>query len=269
MTAQTFLYIIPRLPATAIARCKRETQSNSKLSRDRKARRRPTSANLRDEEVGNFFGRQGRAPLSAFFILEHDANGSDCFRLSSARSSAPARIGREWQPARAGRGKGDKRQNRRAPYCLRTGHETLLGFIPTQGKQNFLTLLSSSQSGPPDELPIRLKKNRYKELLGARDSLKNQEGLDFQAMICAIELQRELLSRTTECTSASWGALVRLSVAPQPSGSLGWIPGQGKRQGTTTERCRGGVVPCRGAGEATQVLRCSCCSPFLGGGMAL
>jgi hypothetical protein len=268
MMAQMFLYIIPRLPATAIAHCKRETRSSSKLSRDRKARRRPTSPSLWDEEVGNFLAGRKRPP-AGLFILDHDASGSDCFRLGSTGSSAPARIGRKWQPARAGRGKRDKRQNWRTPYRLRTGHETLLPFVPTQGEQNFLALSSSSQSGLPDELPIRLKKNRYKELLGARDSLKNQKGLHFQPMTCATEFQPELLSRTTECRSASWAASVPLSVAPHPAGSLGWIPGQGKRQGETTERCGRGVVPCRGAGEARQALRCSCCSPFLGGGMAL
>jgi len=86
---------------------------------------------------------------------------------------------------------------------LRTGDETLLGLVPTQGEQNFLTFSDSSQGGFPDELPIRLKKNRYKEILRAGYSFEHQEGLHFQAMICAVNFQRELLSRSKECGFAS------------------------------------------------------------------
>src|SRR5260370_9295515 len=69
----------------------------------------------------------------------------------------------------------------------------LLRLVPTQGEQDFLALSRSSQGGCSDELPIRLKENRYMELLRAGNSLKNQERLHFQAMTCGIRIQRELL----------------------------------------------------------------------------
>jgi hypothetical protein len=78
---------------------------------------------------------------------------------------------------------------------LRTGHETLLRLVPTQGKQNFLAFGRGSQGGFPDELPIRLKKNRYEELLRPGYSFEHQEGLHFQAMICAVHFQLRLLVR--------------------------------------------------------------------------
>ncbi len=120
-----------------------------------------------------------------------------CSQPCSARSPSPSRIRRKWQSARAGRRKRDKRQDWHAPRCLRTGHETLLRLVPTQGKQNFLAFGRGSQGGFPDELPIRLKKNRYEELLRAGYSFEHQEGLHFQAMICAVHFQRELLSRAS------------------------------------------------------------------------
>src|SRR5205814_9917188 len=193
MTAQTFLYITPRLPATAIAPCKKETPSTSKLCRDRKARRRPTSQRLRYEGVGNHTAGRKRPTAGLFFILEQECR-SDSPRSSSTGSPAPSRIGRKRQPARAGRGKRDERQDWRTAYCLRTGHETLLRLIPAQGKQNLLALRGSSQRGLADELAIRLKKNGYEELLRSRNSLKNQEGLHFLAMTCAAVSQRKLLA---------------------------------------------------------------------------
>ena len=217
MTAQTFLYITPRLPATAIAPYKKETPSTSKLCRDRKARRRPTSQRLWCEEVGNFFGRQGRAPRRPFFILYQGMRRGDYSRRNSTRSSAPSRIGRKWQSACAGRGKRDERQNWRIPHGLRTGHETLLRLVPTQGEQNFLTLNGSSQRGFPDELPVRLKKNGYQELVRSRNSLKNQEGLHFQAMIRNARFQQGLLSRTTGCKFAT-GEPQYVCAGPPPCG---------------------------------------------------
>src|ERR1700687_1001373 len=93
------------------------------------------------------------------------------------------------------RGKRDQAQDWQAPGRLGTGHEPLRRLVPTQGEQDSLTLSDSSQGGFPDELPIRLKKNRYKELLRACYSLENQEGLHFQVMTCAAIFQRELLLR--------------------------------------------------------------------------
>src|SRR5438477_1397506 len=69
MMAQMFLCIIPRLPATGIALCKKETPSTSKLCRDRKARRRPTCQRLWCEGVGNHSAGRKRPP-AGFFILE-------------------------------------------------------------------------------------------------------------------------------------------------------------------------------------------------------
>src|SRR5260370_7521701 len=73
----------------------------------------------------------------------------------------------------------------------------LLRVVPTQGEQDFLALSRSPQGGFSDELPIRLKENRYTELLRAVNSLKNQERLHFQAMTCdaVVIFQGELLSR--------------------------------------------------------------------------
>ncbi len=87
----------------------------------------------------------------------------------------------------------DERQYWHASRCMRAGHESLSRLVPTQGEQDFLTLSDSSQRGFPDEFSIRLKKNRYIELLRARHSLENQEGLHFRVMICATNFQRELL----------------------------------------------------------------------------
>src|SRR5205814_1920346 len=217
MMAQMFLCIIPRLPATGIALCKKETPSTSKLCRDRKARRRPTSQRLRYEGVGNHSAGRKRPPAGLFFVLEQEYR-SDSPRSSSTGSPAPSRIGRKRQPARAGRGKRDERQDWRTAYCLRTGHEALLRLIPAQGKQNLLALRGSSQRGLADELAIRLKKNRYQELLRSRNSLKNQEGLHFQAMIRNAKFQQGLLSRTTGCKFAT-GEPQYVCAWPQPCGN--------------------------------------------------
>jgi hypothetical protein len=68
MMAQTFSYIIPRSPGMAIARCKKETQSNSKSFRDRKARRRPTSPRPVVEAISTHLAGR-RAQLPATFYL--------------------------------------------------------------------------------------------------------------------------------------------------------------------------------------------------------
>src|SRR5260370_24378541 len=68
MKAQTFLSIIPRSPATAIAPCKKETRSNSKSFRDRKARKRPTSQRAGAEIAGSHLA--GRTRLCRPFFLE-------------------------------------------------------------------------------------------------------------------------------------------------------------------------------------------------------
>src|SRR5260370_2444017 len=75
----------------------------------------------------------------------------------------------------------------------------LLRVVPTQGEQDFLALSRSPQGGFSDELPIRLKENRYTELLRAVNSLNNQERLHFQAMTCdaVVIFQGELLSRAS------------------------------------------------------------------------
>ena len=94
----------------------------------------------------------------------------------------------------ARRRKWDERQYWHAPRSLRTGHESLPGLIPTQGEQDFLPFGGSSERGFPDVLPIRLEKNRYKELLRANHSFEYQEGLHFQSTTCDANFQRELLS---------------------------------------------------------------------------
>src|SRR6267143_3345002 len=70
MMAQTYSYIIPQSRVMAIVPCKKETRSNSKLFKDRKVRKRPTSQRRVAEADWQLFGRQGRAPLPAFFIGE-------------------------------------------------------------------------------------------------------------------------------------------------------------------------------------------------------
>src|SRR5437016_7235019 len=121
-----------------------------------------------------------------------------CFRVV-----AHIRVQREALPRRELRGnkgvgcarrrKWDERQYWHAPRSLRTGHESLPRLIPTQGEQDFLTLSDNSERTLPNELPVRLKKSRYNELLRAGDSLENQEGLHFQMMTCDSVFQRELL----------------------------------------------------------------------------
>src|SRR5260370_21813469 len=66
MMAQTFSYIIPQSPEMAIAPCKKETRSNSKLFRDRKVPRRPTSQRLVAEAVSfHLAGRRAQLPASS------------------------------------------------------------------------------------------------------------------------------------------------------------------------------------------------------------
>src|SRR6266581_241949 len=93
MLALTFLYIIPRSPATAIAPCKKETRSTSKLSRDRKARRRPTSQRLLDERVGNYSAGRERPP-AGLFIWKRNLQKGDGF--NAAYWSLPAWPDRLW-----------------------------------------------------------------------------------------------------------------------------------------------------------------------------
>jgi len=95
----------------------------------------------------------------------------------------------------AGRCKWNEGQDWHAPRRFRTDYETLLGLVPTQGQQDLLTLGDSSHGGFPEELPIRLKENRYKKVLRARHSLKNQKGINFEVMTwpAIFVFQRELL----------------------------------------------------------------------------
>src|SRR5712691_5817238 len=88
MKAQTFSYIIPRSQVMAIGPCKKETRSNSKLFRDRKVPRPPTSQRLLVEAVGNYpAGRD--APPAGLFYLEsiwargHCVNGAYSVSLAA------------------------------------------------------------------------------------------------------------------------------------------------------------------------------------------
>ena len=137
---------------------------------------------------------------------------------------------------------------------MRTGDETLPGLVPTQGKQNFLALSGSSQRRFPDELPVRLKKNRYQELLRGGYSFEDQEGLHFQAMICAAKLQRGLLSRTRGCRSASERASVCFVCGPEPCVKPTEHPRAGQAtRGDNRARSRI-VVLCRGQGSLVRLL---------------
>src|ERR1700674_1324285 len=87
MMAQTFSYIIPPSLAMVIAPCKKETPSNSKLFRDRKARRRPTSPSPVVDAVSTHLAGR-RAQLPASFNLEtirargHCVNGAHSISLA-------------------------------------------------------------------------------------------------------------------------------------------------------------------------------------------
>src|ERR1700731_450710 len=96
---------------------------------------------------------------------------------------------------RAKRYKWDEGQDWHIPRRLRAGYETLPRLVPEQGEQDFLTLSDNSKRTFPNELSIRLKKNRHLELVRVGDSLENQEGLHFQMTTCATVFQGELLYR--------------------------------------------------------------------------
>src|SRR5258708_14920832 len=81
MTAQTFSCIIPRSLVTVIAPCKKETRSNSKLCRDRKAPRRPASQRPAAEAVSNNLAGRKRPPAGHFYLeftraRPHSVNGA-------------------------------------------------------------------------------------------------------------------------------------------------------------------------------------------------
>ena len=78
---------------------------------------------------------------------------------------------------RTSRAKWYERHDGYGPAYLRAGHESLVRLVPAQGELDFLTLSDSSKRSFPDELPFRLKKNRYNELLRVGYSLEDQEGL--------------------------------------------------------------------------------------------
>src|SRR5712692_2659130 len=67
MMARTFSYIIPPSPVMVIAPCRKETGSNSKLSRDRKAPKRPTSQSRAADLVCNYLA--GRSALCRPFLI--------------------------------------------------------------------------------------------------------------------------------------------------------------------------------------------------------
>ena len=115
-----------------------------------------------------------------------------CCCPSSARISSPSRTPREQVRRPRQRCKRDEGQDWHVSRCLRAGHETLRRLVPTQGEQDFLTLGDNSERTFPNELSIRLKKNRHLELVRAGDSLENQKGLHFNVRTCTV-FQRKLL----------------------------------------------------------------------------
>src|SRR3979490_891165 len=68
MMAQTFSCIIPRSPVTVIAPCKKETRSNSKLCRDRRVPKRPTSQRPVAEAVSTHLAGRARPSAGLFFL---------------------------------------------------------------------------------------------------------------------------------------------------------------------------------------------------------
>jgi hypothetical protein len=81
---------------------------------------------------------------------------------------------------------------------LQAGHETLLWLVPTQGEHDFLTFRDSTERGFPHEFPVRLKKNRDKELLRASYFFEHQERVHFQVMTCtAFSIFQGVLSRAS------------------------------------------------------------------------
>src|SRR5947207_9368157 len=67
MTAQTFSFITPPSSVMVIAPCKKETRSNSRLFRDRRVPKRPTSQRPVAESVSTHLAGR-RAHLPAFFL---------------------------------------------------------------------------------------------------------------------------------------------------------------------------------------------------------
>src|SRR5260370_2038828 len=90
----------------------------------------------------------------------------------------------------ARRCKWNERPDWRASRCLRASHKALHWLVPTQREQDLLPLSNNSQRRLPNVSSISLKKNRYKELLRAGDSLENQEGMHLLVMTCDAVTQR-------------------------------------------------------------------------------
>src|SRR5712672_3512425 len=67
----------------------------------------------------------------------------------------------------ARRCKWNERQDWGASRCLRASHKALPWLVPPQREQDLLPLSNNSQRRLPNVSSIRLKKNRYKELLRA------------------------------------------------------------------------------------------------------
>src|SRR5260370_17120018 len=96
MKGETVLCINRGLAATVIAPCKKETRSNSKSYRDRKARKRPTSQRPVDEEVSNYLAGRERPSAGLFlfrtqrksFPLGVSGPAADGFRSNQNRGAA-------------------------------------------------------------------------------------------------------------------------------------------------------------------------------------
>jgi len=120
--ALTFLYIIPRSPATAIAPCKKETRSTSKLSRDRKARRRPTSQRLLDERVGNYSAGRERPPAGLFIVCRAWSTAWRC-KSSSQPDGGEVIAKRKGEITPAARRGLKEARSKDASRWTRTGYE--------------------------------------------------------------------------------------------------------------------------------------------------
>jgi hypothetical protein len=81
MMAPTFSYTIPLSSVKAIVPCKKETRSNSKLSKDQKVPKRPTSQRLVAEAVSNHLAGRERPPAGLFIFFA--ALAPDRLRLPS------------------------------------------------------------------------------------------------------------------------------------------------------------------------------------------
>src|SRR5712692_10438679 len=75
MMAQTCLYIIPPSVVMVIAPCKKETRSNSKLFRDRKVPKRPTSQRAVAEAVSNHLAGRDAPPAGLSYLKSIRARG--------------------------------------------------------------------------------------------------------------------------------------------------------------------------------------------------